>query len=541
MSLLFVYTFFGSSWVGNNRRKLKTMFGYLGRSAAALFLLLAVTLGQPATAGEAAVREVQRALYSGDYKGGIASVGAMAARDADDVEAVFGLGMLQVFGAVAAMQDSLYQHSAAPVAASGAAHMHWFRAWMPFGFGPGTVWLPANPKATPMTYRRLREILVRFAADLRLADATLARVGERPVKLPLEPFRIAIDLDHDGSIQENERVFAMFIGGGRQAPRREAAEAILAFDTADASWLRGYANLLMASTDLILAFDFEKSYEAAAHNLYGPDATRLGRALKSQAATSRPGEVLQTLMQEIDRDLAALGNPERDASEQMRALREALSSLPNTPEAAAERRALQTELREIGERQRRYNETKRELGQRRRDLEAEMAGRQPGNSWGPLFDLVAYVHTMSWPVVEPARLKAVGQHLLQVVAQNQMTWRLVRAETDDDREWLPGPRQTPPFGSQPVTDEVIDGWLATTALAGQVVKGEKLLPHPRFRLGFNLGKFLATAKEFDLVLMIAGHGLLPYLEQGDVVDAAAWRAVTNPLGRNIWSYAVWFN
>ena len=126
---------------------------------------------------------------------------------------------------------------------------------------------------------------------------------------------------------------------------------------------------------------------------------------------------------------------------------------------------------------------------------------------------------------------------------NKNTWRLARLETDDDREWLPNAKQTAPFGGRRgmVTDEIIDSWLATTALVGEVLRGEKLMPHPRFSKGINLRRLLDESEQMDLVLLVTGHALVPYLEDGEIVDSKAWEAITQPMGRDVGKYAIWFN
>ena len=78
-------------------------------------------------------------------------------------------------------------------------------------------------------------------------------------------------------------------------------------------------------------------------------------------------------------------------------------------------------------------------------------------------------------------------------------------------------------------------------LSAEVLEGKKLLPHPRFEKGINLKKFFETAKEVDFVFLITGHGLVPYLEEGEIADAKAWAAVTAPLGRDLPLFAFWFN
>lgn len=501
-------------------------------AGAVAVLALAVSAPQPAPAGEAAVAEFQRAAAAADFRTGIGNLKALATVDPGGGEALFGVGGLSFFLALANLQEGLHRHS---TGSGNAADLRGLTPLMPFGLGlAAPVLLPPNPRATPMTYPALRSILARLVDDLVAAEAALARVGTRAVRLPLQPAEIALDLNHNGKIEPTERLLAALFGRGRAAPTYH-------LDATDASWLRGYANLLMASASLLLAFDFEKTYEAVAHNAYGPLATVFGREMQRQLAAPRGLSVIQAELAAVDARLAALAASPPAFQAEMKALQTRLAALPRTPEADDERRRIQAEMQKLFPLQNLHFQERNELQQEKQRLTEELAGQPPGASLAPILDLVAAVHSISWTVVEPARLKAVRGHLLQVMAINRETWRLARSETDDDHEWLPNARQTPPFGGQSLTDEVIDSWLATTALAEQVLKGEKLLPHPRFRRGINLGLFFDTARQVDLVSLVTGHGLPPYLQEGDVVDRRAWRAITGPMGPNFWMYAVWFN
>jgi hypothetical protein len=493
-------------------------------------------LTAPSTmASEAAVKEFHAAAYSGKFKDGIDKLGAISKADRGDVEAMFGLGALQFFAAIADLQKALHDH--ATLISTKTMGGGWASGLMPFGQGMGGFMLvPPNPQATPMTYALLRENLVRFEKNISAAERTLSQVGERAVKVPFKPFDIAIDLDHNGAIEQHERILVNLLGGARQRMREAAFGAELAFDTADASWLRGYSHVVLATVNFLLAFDFERSYDVAAHNLYGDEATSFGRLLASQAGLGRPRDVIEDELEKVRNKLSALRR-ERSSNKDIRELRKHIDSLPDTPKNAEQRKLLGDALKTMETNQTRHREERTRLYQEQRRLNAEMHGS--GMDW--IFDAIAMVHTLSWDVVEPGRLKAVRQHLLNVMDINIKTWALARQETDDDREWLPNAKQTAPFGSQPIGDDVIDSWLATTALAAQILKGEKLLPHPRFKKGVNLRKIFDTAKRLDFVLLTTGHDLIPYLEDGEVVDEKAWSAITQPMGRHVGNYALWFN
>jgi hypothetical protein len=502
------------------------------RLMAAAIVSLIVAAG-PAQAGDKAIEAFQSAAYSGKISRGIANLETMASADAGDMEALFGLGVLRFFGAIVDLQQGLYRHSTKITGQGKGSSLT--RGLLPRGLG-NTMLVPPNPNATPMTYAKLRELVAEFAAKLGEAERTLARIGDRAVKLPLRPFDIAVDLNHNGSIESNERVLVSLLRGQRTRVREAAFGAELAFDTADASWLRGYANLLMASANFMLAFDFEKSYNVAAHNLYGDKATAFGNFVAQQAGLGRKREVIQAEYDSVSAKIKELRR-ERSSRRDIRDLEKHLRELPLTPENAEHRQLYEDALKTMQANRKGHRERLAKLYREQRRLRAE----RDGGAAGWIYDAVAFIHTLSWDVAEPRRLSAARKHLLQVMAINRNTWRLARLETDDDREWLPNAKQTAPFGSKPITDKVIDSWLATTALAAEVLRGEKLLPHPRFRKGLNLRKFLDGAKRLDFVLIATGHDLVPHLEDGPVVDEKAWSAITQPMGRHVGQYAIWFN
>jgi hypothetical protein len=159
---------------------------------------------------------------------------------------------------------------------------------------------------------------------------------------------------------------------------------------------------------------------------------------------------------------------------------------------------------------------------------------------GPIADAIAFVHLLNWPVREPARLTAALSHLRAVPALSHESWRYILAETDDDNEWIPNPRQTNRF-PLPVTQDRIDAWLRTMAQFEEVLDGRKLVPHWRFDKGVNLKWALTEHKAFDLVLWLTGTGVVPFVEDGSILSAAEWDEITRVLGGNFFGYALWFN
>ncbi len=101
-------------------------------------------------------------------------------------------------------------------------------------------------------------------------------------------------------------------------------------------------------------------------------------------------------------------------------------------------------------------------------------------------------------VVDAPRLRRMRLHLVSVCELNRETWQHIRAETDDDYEWLPHPGQTDQLGL-PLTNERIDAWLRMMAQWEGLLKGERLVPSDLIRInhgdlkkgqGLNLKKLL---------------------------------------------------
>ena len=73
------------------------------------------------------------------------------------------------------------------------------------------------------------------------------------------------------------------------------------------------------------------------------------------------------------------------------------------------------------------------------------------------------------------RFKTVLNHLKARSRTARRCGNIILAETDDENEWIPNPKQTGAIGVA-VSQEMIDTWLATLAEAKRVVAGDKLVP-----------------------------------------------------------------
>ena len=171
--------------------------------------------------------------------------------------------------------------------------------------------------------------------------------------------------------------------------------------------------------------------------------------------------------------------------------------------------------------------------------------RTPGSDgmaseYPSIADAIALVHLWNWPVAEPERLPRVVAHLKAVAEQSRKSWAAILAETDDDREWIPSPRQTSRFPDLPVTQERVDAWLAVMAELDAVVDGAS-----RAALALRKGHQPAPrdprAQEFrprDVAHRRRRHAL----PRGrPAVSSESWDQMVRAFEGNFFGYAIWFN
>jgi hypothetical protein len=166
-----------------------------------------------------------------------------------------------------------------------------------------------------------------------------------------------------------------------------------------------------------------------------------------------------------------------------------------------------------------------------------------GNEETDLVDLVAAVHLVRFPLKEPERMPAALKHLEATLALSRQSWKCILAETDDDHEWIPNPRQTSAIGNMRVTQAMVDSWLHFLDEAEELLAGRRLLPFWRANdgRGVNLRKVFLEPRPFDLVLWIQGTAATPYLENGPLTRPEVWQQLTRVFGGNFMQYAIWFN
>lgn len=156
-------------------------------------------------------------------------------------------------------------------------------------------------------------------------------------------------------------------------------------------------------------------------------------------------------------------------------------------------------------------------------------------------DLIAAIHNLNFKVIEPQRLARVLGRLKEVTALSRQNWKAILAETDDNRELVPSPTQTSMVPGAEVNAKMVAAWLATLDTADQILDGKLLVPHWRFKQGFDLKAYFETATRTDLVMLLTGQGAQEFLRDGPVADAKSFAEANAIFGDNLWGYAFWFN
>ena len=162
-------------------------------------------------------------------------------------------------------------------------------------------------------------------------------------------------------------------------------------------------------------------------------------------------------------------------------------------------------------------------------------------------DIIAFFHLWRFELKEPARMKAALSHLEGMHTHAIAMWKHYQAETDDDREWIPNPKQTGVLQIK-VSQEILDTWLAVLDETGLVLQGKKLIPFWRGKpggQGVNLRRVFTEPRAIDPFLWFQGTAATPYLEQGPITEFASpemlGRINGSFGGANFFLMAFWFN
>ncbi|MCX7302263.1 MAG: hypothetical protein NTX73_18140 [Rhodobacterales bacterium] len=429
------------------------------------------------------LRSFTDALYSGQTEEAVAVAKSRLATATADRDARFALGVAEFLRAAEGLSQGLHHYGldTRRLRASGA---DFGLAEMPFLRTP----VPVNPDPAPVTYEGLRAILDQFVNDLTLANQTLGSVGPGPVLLPLDLAAIRLDMNGDGHGSQEEGF--MYLVNATMGPVAPPGGAVVHLDESDVHWLAGYANELMAVSEVLLAHDWRGVFDGTFQFLF--PATEFPASELAREAEGMQ-ELLATTKAPPDFEYALDSIPEdpKEQDEWWEERDKAHGAWLESPEGQA-----YTEYRSM--------------------MDAVM--------YGGIGDLIAFVHLFHWPVVEPDRLQSSRQHLLGMIAESRAAWTMIPQETDNDHEWAPGPTQTPVFDMEPYTQQENDDWLAFLDSFESVLNGDLLVPHWRIGRdrGINVRRMFEDPDTFDPVLILQGSAVLPYLETGPLVPYSSF-------------------
>lgn len=403
-----------------------------------LVAVMALALPAAARAQDSSAEIASRHLTGGTLAAGDEALVARLAADPSDADAHLGLGLIRFARAVETLGQGLYRHGLRTPR----------NLPIPFLRMP----VPVNPRPEPISYDQARAIYVRFLADLAAVEAHLARQPAGEAKVRVDIAAIQLDFNANGRADPEERLSHVVQGLMRVSGRAEPFP--VAFDAADAIWLRGYTHVLSAVLQFALAHDWQATFEATAHLFF--EGARSDARLQQGDASPILG-----------------------------------------------------------------------MG-------------QGGES--ALADTIAFLHLVRWRVVEPQRLLAARDHLKEVVRLSRLNWAAIQAETDDDLEWVPSPRQrNAAVQALTVTPERMAAWFQALDAFEAVLEGRKLIPHWRFSQGIDLSRIVTEPRDFDLVLWVTGHAAMSYLRDGDTLSREEWLAWQRIFGGHFLGYAIWFN
>jgi hypothetical protein len=175
-----------------------------------------------------------------------------------------------------------------------------------------------------------------------------------------------------------------------------------------------------------------------------------------------------------------------------------------------------------------------------------LVNREPEKAWSgylAAMDAIATVHAIRLPVEDPKRLTSALGHLSQMIVLSRESWKYYLQEADDDREWIPNPKQSTVIPGVTVNDEMVKGWMEFLDEADLILAGKRLIPFWREAggRGVNLRRVFTEPTTFDLVFWVQGSAATPYLEEGSITKPEVWRRLQRVFRGEFIGFAIWFN
>ncbi len=215
-------------------------------------VLTCMVVGPSLGRAQGAASVLREHAEAGRLEAGEQALSRMALANAADAEARMALGLIQFARAVEKLGQNLHQYGLQPPR----------QPLIPILRMP----VPLNTSPEPLDYAKLRAVYATFLADIAAAERTLAAMPAGEPKLVINLANVRLDLDRNGRADEAEslgRILAALSGARGEMPALEVA-----FDRADATWLRGYVNLLSAFLEFVLAYDWSETFAATGHHFF---------------------------------------------------------------------------------------------------------------------------------------------------------------------------------------------------------------------------------------------------------------------------------
>lgn len=136
--------------------------------------------------------------------------------------------------------------------------------------------LPNNPRPVEIDYTKFRKLITDFNTSLSAIEKTLSSLNEEEFNLPLDLTKIRFDINQDGKYDESESGLSLFVTvnrNGQPIPREQLDEiaefdGTIHFDRSDLLWLKGYTQVLLGTTNLVLAHDFQQAFDTISYRLF---------------------------------------------------------------------------------------------------------------------------------------------------------------------------------------------------------------------------------------------------------------------------------
>ena len=188
----------------------------LGAAAIASYLCL----GAPgAAASETSAEAARSHLYAATLAGGADDLARLVAANSQDMEARFGLGMIQFVRAVEKLCQAQYRYGIQQ------PDPHILLPLLRFP-------IPPNPNPEAIDYDAFRAMLQDFIVDLATSEATLAGIGERPATVVVDLMQVRLNVT--GAIKSGEgirlidliaAISARAVDGRRRRRRRSTSSS----------------------------------------------------------------------------------------------------------------------------------------------------------------------------------------------------------------------------------------------------------------------------------------------------------------------------